>query len=208
MPSPVLLHGPHARSEAVQLSLKVGRLIADPIGDDGLKVDASREIVALAGNAGVGDKPPVVIVGPLDRATPEAGDALLKTLEDLSTAPLRIILWADYYGGVIGTIRSRTLERWCPPEPGWVSPFMDAPAEALYTAWERRDPLACMEALREHPRDWQALLQGFCEYLAERQVDDPLTAVVWDVVRPLMDGKGSYLNAATALLKVLEENPA
>lgn len=205
MPSPVLLHGPQARATAVALAQKIGRLISDPFGDQGLKADDSRKIVVLAGNAGVGDLPPVVIVGPLDRATPEAGDALLKTLEDLSSGPLKIILWADYSGGVIGTIRSRALEQWCPPDERWVSPFMDSAAEALYEAWVQRDPLSCMGTLREHSRDWMPLLQGFCEFLAERQVSDPLTASIWDTVRPLLNGKGSYLSAVSAILEVLEQ---
>ena len=203
--TPVLFHGPRARGEAIQHARDLGRLVADPIGDDGLKVDDSREIVLLAGNAGVGDRPPVVVVGPLDRATPEAGDALLKTLEDLADGPVRLVLWADFYGGVTKTIRSRTLNHWCPPSEHWVSPFMDDQARALYMAWTKKDVAACLDTIYASQRDWPALLQGFCEVIAEEHPDlgSPETATVWAQVRPLLDGKGSHLNAATALLEAL-----
>jgi len=204
MGTPILFHGPLARGAAVTYAAQLGRLASDPIGDDGLKVDDSREIVRLAGNAGVGDKLPVVMVGPLDRATPEAGDALLKTLEDLAEGPLQIVLWADYLGGVIGTIRSRTLDRWCPPDERWTSPFVDEHAEALYAAWDKGDAAACLGVIFDRKKDWQALLQGFCEVMVERAPDSPQTARVWPLVRPLLDGRGSHLCAATALLEALE----
>ena len=160
MGTPILFHGPLARGEAVAHAAQLGRLVSEPIGDDGLKVADSRLIVTLSEDAGVGDKLPVVIVGPLDRATPEAGDALLKTLEDLTDAPLQIVLWADYLGGVIGTIRSRSLDRWCPPDERWVSPFVDQYAEALFSAWEKQDTAACLSVLYERKKDWQALMQA------------------------------------------------
>lgn len=201
--TPVLFHGPLARGSAVSFARTLGRLISDPVGDDGLKVADSRAIVTLSSNAGVGDKAPVLVVGPLDRATPEAGDALLKTLEDLAGGPVRLVLWADYLGEVIGTIRSRTLSRWCPPDEQWVSPFKDDHAEALYAAWDKGDVDGCLSVLYERQKDWQALVQGFCEVLAERAPDSPRTPPVWLVLRPLLDGKGSYLSAATALLEAL-----
>lgn len=202
--TPVLFHGPRARGAAVAHARSLGRMVSEPIGDEGLKVDDSREIVRLAGSAGVGDLSPVVVVGPLDRATPEAGDALLKTLEDLAEGPVRIVLWADYFGGVIGTIRSRTLGRWCPPDPNWVSPYIDGNAEDLYNAWLKRDAARCLEIIYKSKKDWPALLQGFCEVMAEEgPLEDPKTVQVWAQVRPLLDGKGSHLNAATALLEAL-----
>lgn len=204
MATPLLFHGPAARGAAIARAREMGRMITEPIGDDGLKVDDSREIVRLAGNAGVGDAPPVVVVGPLDRATPEAGDALLKTLEDLADGPVRIVLWADFYGGVIKTIRSRTLDHWCPPDEHWVSPFMDEQAEALYAAWIKKDVSRCLGVIYTSQREWPALLQGFCEVVAEKgPLEAPETARIWAQVRPLLDGKGSHLNAATALLEAM-----
>ena len=203
MTSPVLFHGPSARGEAVQHARTVGRMVSDPVGDDGLKVADSREVVQMAMSSGVGDKPPSVVIGPLDRATPEAGDALLKTLEDLAEGPLRIVLWADFLGGVIGTIRSRSLPRWCPPDERWVSPFMDEYADRLYEAWSKRDLSAALDVIVDRAKDWQALGQGFCEVLAEKGLEDAEALRAWEEVRPLLDGKGSHLCLASAFLEVL-----
>lgn len=197
MSSPILFHGPTARGAALLCARDVGRLIRDPVGDDGLKVEDARLLVSLSENSGVGDRPPVVIVGPLDRATPEASDALLKTLEDLAEGPLRIVLWADYLGGVSKTIQSRILPRWCSPGPGWKSPYQTASAESLYTAWQKGDVEKVLSVVYENQKDWVGLLQGFVELLAVRS---PLQGVrVWGFVRPLMDGKGSHINLAMAL---------
>lgn len=201
MATPVLFHGPQARGTAIDHARSVGRLILDPLGDQGLKVVHSREVVELASSSGVGDRPPAVVLGPLDRATPSAADALLKTLEDLATAPLQIILWADFLGGVIPTIRSRSLSRWCAPAPTWESPYMDEDARKLWSSYRQRDLSGCLETLRKRQKDWVDLLQGVCEVAA---TDAPLgkeTVQLWGDVRPLLDGKGSYLTAVSALMR-------
>jgi hypothetical protein len=65
-----------------------------------------------------------MVIGPVDGATPEASDALLKTLEDLVEGSVLICLWADCIGGVAPTIRSRTAHVWCPPDATWVDPVL------------------------------------------------------------------------------------
>lgn len=203
MATPVLFHGPAARGEAVTHARSVGRLLLDPLGDQGLKVADARAVVELASSSGIGDRPPCVILGPLDRATPSAGDALLKTLEDLATAPLQIVLWADFLGGVLLTLRSRSLPRWCPPPPYWSSPYMDDDAKQLWTSYSQKDLGACLETLRKRQKDWADLLQGVCEVAAEEAPLHPAAARLWGQVRPLLDGKGSFLNAAHALTECL-----
>lgn len=203
MATPILFHGPQARGAAVTHARSIGRLLLDPLGDEGLKVAEARAVVDLAGTSGVGDQPPSVVLGPLDRATPSAGDALLKTLEDLSTAPLQIVLWADFLGGVSLTLRSRSLPRWCPPEPHWVSPYMDEDAKNLWEAYTKKDLGACLEILRKRQKDWGDLLQGVCEVSAEQEPLHPSALRLWAQARPLLDGKGSFLNAAHALTECL-----
>jgi len=178
-------------------------MILDPIGDDGLKVDDSRRVVELAGNSGVGDRPPVVVLGPIDRATPEASDALLKTLEDLADGPLGVILWADYLGGVTGTIQSRTLPRWCPPDAKWASPFLDEHAERLFDAFQAGDAATCLEILHDRKKEWGGLLVGFSEVMARRGTEDAAMVRAWVAIRPLLDGKGSHLVAASALMEAM-----
>lgn len=195
--TPLLFHGPEARDRGLQKALEVGRMVGDPIGDSGLKVADSRAIVQLALSPGVGDRPPCVLVGPLDSATPEAADALLKTLEEISVYPLRIILWTDFLGGVIPTIRSRTLHIWCPPSATWLDPlsYMDEPAKKLKEAMASKNWAKVITLVRESAKDWPDLLTAYCSML------DPLSdALLWERVRPALSGRGSYLVALDALL--------
>ena len=39
MATPLLFHGPAARGAAIACGREMGRMVAEPIGDDGLKVD-------------------------------------------------------------------------------------------------------------------------------------------------------------------------
>lgn len=105
--TPFLFYGPSAFEEATNLASKVGFLL-DPVGRDGLKVQDSRDLVTLALEGVVGESAPSVVVGPLDTATVEAADALLKTLEETEgTRLLNIVLWAGDINGVRPTVQSR-----------------------------------------------------------------------------------------------------
>ena len=204
--TPFLYHGPEARDKAVSHSLKAGRPVSEPVGDQGLKVDDSRVIVNLAGDPGVGDKPPTLVVGPLDKATPEASDALLKTLEDLSEAPLQIILWADHLSGVSATIRSRTWERWCPASRTYLSSLahLEKPAQNLAEAVVRGDGPSVLGTLAEAGKEWPELLEALClvlpNHLGGSLEERERVLSVWEKVRDILDGKGSVLVAADALL--------
>lgn len=180
---------------------EVGRMISDPIGDKGLKVEDSRKIVNLAMNPGVGDRPPSLMVGPLDLATPEAADALLKTLEEVSKTSLRLVLWTDYLKEVIPTIRSRCLVTWCPPGKTWLDPlsYMDDSAKSLERAWEARNWAKVVGLLEEAGKAWPDLLKVFCGILSKKP-EDPRALKAWERIRPVLDGKGSFLVAVDALL--------
>lgn len=112
MSSCFLFFGPGARSAALKEASRVGRLVAPPFGDAGLKVDEAREVVELLLSTPVGTGTGVVIVGPLDEAPAKSTDALLKTLEEFNDQATRPILWAHDLGGVSSTIRSRCLSKW------------------------------------------------------------------------------------------------
>ena len=201
MLTPVLYHGPTARDRALERAEEVGRMISEPIGDKGLRVEDSRTIVNLALNPGVGDRPPSLMVGPLDLATPEAADALLKTLEEVSKTSLRLVLWTDYLKEVIPTIRSRCLVTWCPPGKTWLDPlsYMDGPAKDLERAWASKDWAKVMSLVEESGKAWPDLLKVFCSNLSKR-VEDPEALRSWERIRPALDGKGSLLVAIDALL--------
>lgn len=209
--TPVIFHGPSSRDRAVELAAKLGRPVSDPLGDSGLKVDDARALVELAGSSGIGDLPPSIVVGPLDAATPEASDALLKTLEDLCDGPLKIVLWADHLQGVSGTIQSRTHAVWCPETPltSDLLFYMKVPAQALAKALLEDDPVKILGVLedlsetKEGAKDWPDLLLATCRILSQ-SIQEPENAarvtVVWDRIRRVLDGKGSILTAADALL--------
>lgn len=203
--TPFLFHGPSSRDRAVQKSEECSRPISDPVGDRGLKVDDARSIVDLANNGGVGDLPPSVVVGPIDAATPEAADALLKTLEDLSEAPLKIVLWADHLTEVVPTIRSRTREVWCPAGPTYLSSHahLEDDAKVLLKAIVTKDALKILGALEASlDKDWILLFQALCDEMSKGlEGSDHLTLLeTWGRMRRAMDGVGSTTLAIDILL--------
>jgi hypothetical protein len=161
-------------------------------------------VVEISLNPGVGDKPPYVVIGPLDAATPEASDALLKTLEEVMNTPLRIVLWADYLGEVIPTIRSRTHAIWCPPGRTWLDPlsWKEDSAKTLLKAWLAKDWVRVIGILQEEAKDWQDLIRALSNLLPPLMAGENGDRVMglWESLRGTLDGKGSYLVAVDALL--------
>lgn len=198
-----LYHGPEARDRAVAEGDRLGRPISDPIGDEGLSVEDSREIVLHALNSGVGDRAPSLVIGPLDKVkSSAASDALLKTIEEVSTKPLRLVLWADELGGVSQTIRSRCAEVWCPAGARWRDPLeykRDA-ARALREAILTQDPVRILAFLEEE-KDWPELAQALTKELANSVCDHPLAvAHVWAELREILGGQGGVLVLADAIV--------
>lgn len=203
--TPCLYHGPSARDRAVrEAGSENYRPVAPPVGDDGLKVDDSRTLVELLSSAPVGDKQGSLVLGPLDRTTPEAGDALLKTLEEFGEGPTRVFAWAWDLSGVSPTIRSRTLSVWCPgPDP---LAHLAKKAQALHDALAAGKLHTVLELLAEEPDDLarEDLLLAFLTPLSRTALPENKSGgvgAVWRRVRPLLNGKGvSRLAAVTALM--------
>lgn len=208
MSTPLLYHGPMARDNALQKAQSLGRLISEPIGDGGLKVADSRQVVVLSQNSGVGDDAPSVIIGPLCQATPEAADALLKTLEDLAEGPLKITLWAHHLSSVIGTIRSRTLPIWCPPSKTYTHPsdYMLPEAKRLLEAVKQQDELQLLEVLSEpdNKKYYDQLIQAFVKVLCKEVKSNPTLLRFWPDIRDVLSSKGSYLQGVKVFLKNME----
>jgi hypothetical protein len=113
MKSCLLFHGPGARQASIDEAGRKGRLLHEPFGDDGLKVDEAREFASLLQSAPLGIDCGIVIAGPMDRALPKSADALLKSIEQFNEY-VHPMLWTIDLGGVQPTIRSRCLPVWCP----------------------------------------------------------------------------------------------
>jgi hypothetical protein len=184
----LLFHGPGARQAALDEAGRRGRLLHDPFGDEGLKVDEAREFAALLMHAPLGADVGVVVAGPMDIALPKSADALLKGIEQFNPYVLPL-LWASDLGGVQGTIRSRCLPVWAPAtghEPA------DEEVEEV-----ARDLLRA--ALAGHAADVPALVgkmaktkkqpARYHELLAEvayamtAMLDDPRVLPLWERVR-------------------------
>jgi hypothetical protein len=140
-----LFYGPGARDAAMREASQLGRMVAPPQGDDGLRIDAkddaaenlgSRQILTLLKSIPVGGAQGTLVIGPMDDTrSVESMDCLLKTLEE-NECPVLPVLWAEDIGGVQKTIRSRCIERWCPDAPADENADEEASLEAAGKAIE------------------------------------------------------------------------
>jgi len=192
MDSCLLFHGPGARQHAIDDANRRGRLIHDPFGDDGLKVDEAREFVGLLQVAPSCRETGIVIAGPMDKAQPKSADVLLKAIEEFSPMVLPI-LWATDIGGVRNTIRSRCLPIWAPAtgfEP--VDEEVEATARGLLHA-ALNDRVAEIPALvarvksdskKKIPGREFELVAEVADAMAAMS-NDPRVRVLWEKLRKL-----------------------
>jgi hypothetical protein len=140
-------------------------MLADPIGDEGLKTDEVREAVKLLNSAVVGSRIGVVVLGPLDGIRPEASDVLLKTLEDFNPKSVQPILWAYDAGDVRGTIRSRCLEEWCPYGLDPETEFQEDALEVVRASL-KRDWASVIDIVKERKGQERELLSATATVLS------------------------------------------
>jgi hypothetical protein len=146
---------------------KLGRLLRD-LGDGGLKIEDTRELVELLGNTPVGDVPGVIVVGPMCRMQQGTADVLLKSLEEFDQTRVRPILWAYAEADVSPTIRSRCLLRWCAGEDA-VSPEIVSAARKAVKASLAGDVAVVIESLKG--QEVEPLLVGAAMVLEELGID-------------------------------------
>lgn len=171
-------------------------------GERSLGIDRVRELVLWARYAPLRGTVRVALLGPAERLTPEAANALLKLLEEVPVY-LAVLLFAEAPDRVLPTVRSRCALRWAPPPREALSRALAqagyAPAEialllelaeereeeALAFVEEKRDVLGELKEARGEA-EGMTLLE-----LAERlpgEVLDPLRRraflqVFWEKVR-------------------------
>jgi len=177
--SSLLFHGPTARAQALAMVPSLGRLLHEPFGDDGLKIAESREVVELMNHAPVGDRPGVVVIGPVCRAPPFSTDVLLKSIEEFDQRTVRPVLWAFDEAEVSATLRSRCLARWCPGTREVVPDAAEAARRAV-DAVLLGDAAAVIEAL--HETDGRLVLEAAAGVLLGRGLDD-VAGLLWESVR-------------------------
>ena len=184
MASCFLFHGPGARQAAIAKAHEVGSLAAPPFGDNGLKVDEARAAVRTLLEGSISFELRVIIAGPMDEATPEASDVLLKRIEEFEEDIVQPILWAHDLGDVTATIRSRCLDFWSPRE----GPEVDNDA-VLGAAWElvnaarEGDCFSLPAKVKSLSKELPELLAAVAEVLAQ-DLEDEVNRRLWERLRP------------------------
>lgn len=208
MASCLLFHGPGAKLAACEEAARIGRLLAEPFGDDegGLKVDDAREAVALLSTTPLGSQKGVVIVGPMDgTATLKSADVLLKSIEEFRGEFVQPILWANDLGGVPLTIRSRCLEKWSDVVESKDEDDDDV-SSAAWTAVDaalKREYSRLIGSLKILSRK-EAKTSKFLEAVVDclgTKLEEPSYRKLWEHVRPLAQKRMvSSLDIAAALM--------
>ena len=178
-----LFHGPGAWQAACQEAESLGRLVADPFGADGLKVDEARQIVMLLNSTPVCSELGVVLVGPMDDANSKASDALLKSLEENDGEVVVPVLWARDLGTVTATVRSRCLPVWVPGTDSVLDEVVENRARALVDAYMGDDQVRIVSELDE-PKGMAPLVVAVAEALVPHLADKG-ARMLWERLRPL-----------------------
>jgi len=155
-------------------------MLADPVGDEGLKIDDARSIVEMSGHVSVGDRVNTLVVGPLDRARQAATDALLKTIEEFDPDVFRPVLWAQDVGDVSPTIQSRCRAVWCPGDEEYAEEDL-AIARDLVDASLEGDRARVISTWKD--MDHVEVLGAVAKVLASRAPLDVPAVALWGRVR-------------------------
>lgn len=101
-----LFYGEGAEDQALEAAEVYGKILKVLGTEKGVRKDDARQMTLIHNAPPVSDSLGAVVIGPMDLATTEASDALLKIIEEPSkyTKPF---LWANDVGQVPKTIRSR-----------------------------------------------------------------------------------------------------
>lgn len=185
MPSCLLYHGPGARQAALSKAVEVGRLVAPPFGDSGLKTSEAREIVGLLLSTPIGTRTGVVVVGPMDEANPKASDVLLKRIEEFPDT-VQPILWAHDLGGVAPTIRSRCLAEWAPAADDDVGDDeMMSAALDIVEAVKQGELHTIPDMVRNHAKREYDLVKALADVLSMESEDRRILAI-WERLRRVL----------------------
>lgn len=195
----ILYYGPGGEPEARKQAREFGLLQPFKSGD--LKKDDARELVSLLSQTPIGEKPWSVVVGPLDEVTPAVSDVLLKTLEEYTGGTIRPFLWAWDLGGVMPTIRSRSLHVFVPGKDERVLTSRPQ-AEKVFALFRKKAWAELVVELKDAKGDEEFLLLGVTEVLVEhlkQEVGNPELLMLWGALREVFSNRGAPLTQARVL---------
>lgn len=164
--SVTLHHGPGAESLARQAARDYG-LVVPFKASEVLKKSEARDLVSLLSQTPVGDRPWGVVVGPVDEISPAVGDVLLKTIEEFVPSKIRPFLWAWDYGGVLPTLRSRTVQTFVPGVDERVS-LCRPQADKLLRSYILRNWSEIVSDLKDFKGDERFVFLALAEAILER----------------------------------------
>jgi hypothetical protein len=179
-PSALLFHGPGASPRALAESHRLGKFLLSA-GAEGLKVSEARDVVDAINNPPPSDLPQVILIGPMDRCTHAASDALLKSLEEFDTERVRPVLWANDLFEVLPTVRSRCHFQWCPDTTS-LNEDLEAKAKLLVEASLQGDYASVIETVRDS--ELEDLLLAVPEVLMKISFT-PQIVNLWENIRQL-----------------------
>lgn len=182
--STILYYGLAARKMALEEAGKLGRLMTDPFGDNGLKIDEAREIVSILQSGSLGGLKGTLVVGPMDRVPPKSSDVLLKTLEEFDDSIVQPILWAYDLNGVSPTIRSRCVSIFVSEIPE-EDQELENSARYLVEASLKKEYYKIPFAVRKYNKKEFDLLEMIVKVLSENIQKEPELSL-WSRVRQVM----------------------
>lgn len=189
----ILYHGPGAKEAAIAEANRIGRLVAPPIGDDGLKVDDARRVTELLMSVPTGELLGVVVIGPMDEANAKSSDTLLKSIEDFPGDYTVPIMWAHDLGAVSMTIRSRCLDRFVTALGSSDNDAVIASAFKIIEATIAKDYLVVVDTMRAYDKREYDLIAALSEALSTGLERDDYRGI-WERVREVAGYRNPFLS--------------
>lgn len=189
----ILYHGPGAKEAAIAEANRIGRLVAPPIGDDGLKVDDARRVTELLMSVPTGELMGVVVIGPMDEANAKSSDTLLKSIEEFPGDYTVPIMWAHDLGGVSMTIRSRCLDRFVTALGTNDNDVVVAAAFRIIEAVIAKEYLTVVDTMRSYDKREADLIAALSEALSTGLEREDYREI-WGRVRRVAEFRNPFLS--------------
>lgn len=190
-----LLYGPGAKEHLITLS-KGGRMLSSPFGETGLKIEEARSIVELSNNLPPGKEDCLIVIGPMNRATPASSDVLLKLIEE-PPDKLKIILWAEDLQGVLPTIISRCWLKWCYAEEECKR---EKEAKVLLECLLKKELAEALKVLEESKKFLEEVLVSVVTLISREEPNTRYNGI-WRGIRKVLKEKNiSLLLVSSTLL--------